>query len=326
LDKLDVLRRRLPYAGILTLILAAGSVQADENYPARPIRLIIPFAAGGGTDIIGRKFAARASVALGQNFIPDNRAGADGIVGTSEAARAKADGYTLLFGTTSTHVLSPAAMANPPYDATRDFAQIALLATVPMFIATNPSLPVRTLNDLIALARAHPDKLSYGSGASINHLAAELLKSKVPGLKIQHVPYKGSGQSVQDLVGGHIPMVVATYSSLSGNYKAGRVRVVAVLANSRSIAAPEIPTAIEAGVRAVAVSSNIVSAPARTSRAIIDVVHRATLMIARDLAFQKELADLGHEPVTDSSPEKAERFIRDEIVKWTPILKAKAAR
>jgi tripartite-type tricarboxylate transporter receptor subunit TctC len=208
----------------------------------------------------------------------------------------------------------------------KDFAQISVLAIVPMFVATNPSLPARSLKELIALAKAHPGKLSYGSGSSINHLAAELLKSKVPGLQIQHIPYKGSGQSVQDLIGGHIPMVMATYSSLSAHYRAGRVRVLAVLGDTRSVAAPEIPTAIESGVAAVAVSSNILSAPARTGLPVIDVVSKATLKIARDPAFQKELAELGHEPVSDSSPEQAERFVRSEIVKWTPILKANAAK
>jgi tripartite-type tricarboxylate transporter receptor subunit TctC len=224
-----VIQRAWAITPLLALVASAPAVQAQSKYPERPIRLIIPYAPGGATDIMGRKFAAHVGPLLGQNLIVNNKAGANGVIGTTEAARAKPDGYTLLVGTSSTHALNPTAMENPPYDPVKDFAPVAVLGIVPIVIAVHPSVPAKTLQELIAVVRKNPRKYSYGSSGfgSINHLAGELLQKQVPGFVIQHVPYKGSGPSAIDLIAGQIPLLISTFSSVSAYYKAGRLRILA---------------------------------------------------------------------------------------------------
>jgi tripartite-type tricarboxylate transporter receptor subunit TctC len=323
-----VIQRAWAITPLLALVASAPAVQAQSKYPERPIRLIIPYAPGGATDIMGRKFAAHVGPLLGQNLIVDNKAGANGVIGTTEAARAKPDGYTLLVGTSSTHALNPTAMENPPYDPVKDFAPVAVLGIVPIVIAVHPSVPAKTLQELIAVVRKNPRKYSYGSSGfgSINHLAGELLQKQVPGFVIQHVPYKGSGPSAIDLIAGQIPLLISTFSSVSAYYKAGRLRILAVFSEARMAASPEIPTALESGVPGMlAYTYSIVCAPAGTPPPVIDALYRATEQVIRDKSFQTESRDLGFESV-DSSPEKAGRFIREELARWAPIIKATGAK
>ncbi len=296
-------------------------VCAQRNYPERPIRMIIPYSPGGGTDTLGRRFAHQFGNALGQQIVVDNRAGANGIIGTTVAARAQPDGYTLVLGTVSTHSINPVTMDNLSYDPVKSFIPISILGTTAIAIAVHPSGP-KTLQELIALVRANPGKSSYGSAGtgSINHLSGELFKIKEGGLDIVHVPYKGSGQSIQDLVANQIPIAFVTISSGMQLHRAGRIRILAVFSEKRSQAAPEVPTALEAGgQRVLSYTYNVLCAPASTPAAIIDQIYQATSKVMRDAEFQKALFAEAIEPTTDSNPGAAAQFIQEERVKWEGV-------
>jgi len=305
-------------------LVAPGLARAQEQYPERAIRLVIPFAPGGQTDIMGRRYSAKIAPLLGQQMIVDNRSGGGGTIGATEVARARPDGYTLLIGTSSSHAINPTAMEKIPYDAIKDYAPIAILGTVPMSIVIHPSVPARDLRGFVAAAKARPGQFAYGSTGvgGINHLGGELFKMQAGGLNIIHVPYKSSGLSLQDLIGGHIPMVVATVSSAMVQHREKRVRILAVASDTRSRAAPDIPTAIEAGVPGmIAYTFNVVLAPAATPKPVIDRLHKATLAVMADEAFVKDLVSLGVEPITDSNPQHAAEFIKREIARWAPVIK-----
>ena len=314
-------------AGIAALILAATplATYAQSKFPERPVRLVVPFAPGGVNDIIGRRYAQEMTRVLGQTMIVDNRAGASGAIGSAEVARAKPDGYSLLIANSSTHVINQIAVSKLPYDALKDFAPIAVITVVPTGVAVHPSLPVRNLKQLIALAKANPGKLSYGSAGtgSITNLTGELFKKLGGGLNIVHIPYKGAGPGLQDLVAGHIPMYTPTISPAPLSYhKEGRIRMLAVCAEKRLQTAPDIPTAIEAGMPDMVVYSfNGILATAGTPRPVVDQLHQATLKVMADPDFQDFLRKAGAEPVTDSSPEKTTQFLVKEIARWTPIMK-----
>ena len=305
--------------------LSSVAAPAQVKYPERPIRLVVPFAPGGQNDLIGRRWAQKITPVLGQ-VIVENRAGAGGVIGAVEVARARPDGYTLLLSNTTTQVINPVAMSNPSYDALRDFAPVAVITVVPTSITVHPSLPVRSVKQLIALAKAAPGRLSYGSAGAgtITNLTGELFKAQGGGLDIVHVPYKGAGPGLQDLVAGHIPMYTPILSGAPLSYhRAGRLRMLAVCSEVRVSAAPEIPTAVEAGMAGMIVQAfNAVLAPAGTPRNIIDQLHQATIKIMSDEELQKDIRGDGAEPVTDSSPEKAARYVKDEIARWTPVIRA----
>ena len=310
-----------------TLALASVplSAAAQAKFPERPLRLVVPFAPGGVNDIIGRRYAQELTRVIGQNVIVDNRGGASGAIGSAEVTRAKPDGYTLLIANTSTHVVNPLIMANPGYDPLKDFAPIAVITVVPTGIAVHPLMPVKTLKQLVAFAKANPGKLSYGSAGtgSITNLTGELFKRSAGGLNIVHVPCKGAGPGLADLVAGHIPMYTPTISPAPLNYhKQGRIRMLAVCAEKRLQAAPDVPTAIEAGMPDMVVYSFAgILTTANTPKAIVDQLHEATLKAMADADFQDYLRKAGAEPVSDSSPEKMQRFLAAEIKRWTPVIR-----
>ena len=311
---------------LILIALVAPPALAQAKYPERSVRLVVPFAPGGVNDIIGRRYAQEMTRALGQTMIIDNKGGASGAIGSADVARSKPDGYSLVIANSSTHVINAIAMSNPGYDALKDFAPIAVIAVVPTGIAVHPSLPARNLKQLIAFAKANPGKLSYGSAGtgSITNLTGELFKKLGGGLDIVHIPYKGAGPGLQDLVAGHIPMYTPTISAAPLNYhKEGRIRMLAVCAEKRLQAAPDVPTAIEAGMPEMVVYSfNGILATAGTPRPIVDQLHQATLKVMADAEFQDFLRNAGAEPVTDSNPDKMLRFLKNEIARWTPIIKA----
>lgn len=324
MKRLDLFGFGLAFITILVLGLQALPVQAQGKYPERPVRLVIPFAPGGGTDIMGRRFANKVAPLLGQNVFVDNRGGAGGTIGTAEVARAKPDGYTLLLGTSSTHAINPSAMDNPPYDPVKDFVPIAVVGIIPMVIAVHP-IVAGSLQDLIKRVRGNPGKYSYGSAGmgSINHLTGELFKKQAGRLDIVHVPYKGAGAALVDLIAGQIPIAIVTVSSATALHRSGKVRVLATFGEKRSNAAPDIPTAVELGVpEMLGYTFNVLLAPAGAPKPIVDQLHQATMKVMSDAAFQKDLEGLSIEPVTDSNPEKATQFIKDELAKWAPIIKA----
>jgi tripartite-type tricarboxylate transporter receptor subunit TctC len=297
---------------------------AAQKFPERPIRLVVPFAPGGVNDVIGRKYAQELGRVLGPNVIVENKAGASGAIGSVDVARAKPDGHALLIANTTTHVINPIAMTNLSYDALKDFAPVAVITVVPTGVAVHPSLPARNLRQLIAFAKANPGKLSYGSAGtgSITNLTGELFKKLGGGLDIVHVPYKGAGPGLQDLVAGHIPMYTPTISAAPLQYhKEGRLRMLAICADKRLSAAADVPTVIEAGMpQMVVYSFNAILTTAGTPSAIVDQLHQATLKVMADTEFQEFLKKAGAEPVTDSSPDKTARFLKNEIARWTPVI------
>lgn len=311
-------------AAVMALALAATAATAQTKFPERPVRLVVPFAPGGVNDVIGRRYAQEMTRLLGQTVIVDNRSGASGSIGSSEVARAKPDGHVLLIGNTTTHVLNPILMPGLNYDPIKDFSAIAIIAVVPTGVAIHPSLPVKTLKQLIAFAKENPGKLSYGSAGagSITNLTGELFKTLGGGLDIVHVPYKGAGPGLQDLIAGHIPIYTPTISaSPLAFHRDGRLRMLAIASDKRLPAAPEIPTAIEAGMPGMVVYTfNAIFAAPGTPRPIVDQLHQATLRTLGDRDMQEFLRKAGAEPVADSSPEKTARFLMKEIARWTPII------
>ena len=309
----------------LAFCLSAAAL-AQGKYPDRPVRLVVPFPPGGETDLVGRLWAQAVMPHLGGTIVVENKAGAGGAIGSTEVARAKADGYTLLSGQTTTHVINPIAMSKPPYDAQRDFVPIGVISTTPTAILVNPSFPATNLRELAALAKANPGKYSFGSAGSgtITNLTGELFKIQAGGLNIQHVPYKGGNPAMQDVIAGHIPMATLILSStMLGHHRSGKLRILAVNSDARVRAAPDIPTAIESGIDGMRVQVfNAIFAPAGTPNEIVQALHQATAKAKGEALLRDGLEKAGAELVADSSPEAAARYIREEIARWTPIVKA----
>jgi tripartite-type tricarboxylate transporter receptor subunit TctC len=313
---------------VLGLAAAAGSVRgvsAQEPYPAHPIRLVIPSVPAGVHDVIGRLWAERVKAVLG-TIVIDNRGGGGGIIGATDVARAQPDGYSILLGSTSTQVLSPAAMERPPYDPVKSFAGVSVFAFSSTSVVVNPALPVHSLKELIAYAKANPGKLSYGSSGngSITNVAGELFKRLAGGLDIVHVPYKGIGQGITDMISGTIPMFSANATAqILDLHRAGKARILSINADERIKAAPEIPTSTEAGLPGmVAQTTFAIFAPAGTPAPIVARLDAATQRVMADPDFQKQLLNLGFEPVQGVGGDKATEMFKVELERWTPILKA----
>lgn len=290
-----------------------------QNYPTRPVRLIVPFAPGGNTDIIARAIAPRMVQDLGQQILIDNRGGAGSTIGTNMAAKSSPDGYTLLM-VSSAHVINPAARKNMPYDSVKDFAAVTLVADVPNVLAVHPSLPVHNIRQLTALSRTRPGELLYatpGRGTS-SHLAIEMLASSAK-IKLTQVPYKGVGPATIDLVAGHVHMMFASMPASIQHVRSGRLRMIAQAGAVRSPAAPEVPTMIEQGMRDFVVSSGFgMFAPAGTPRAIVDRVNAAVKKALSDPDVRSSLSSQGAEPV-GNSPDEYDRYNRTEIEKWSRV-------
>ena len=317
------------WGGVTAVVLTAAAVgpcAAQTQYPTRPVRLIVPFAPGGVNDLIGRKYAQEMARVLGANMIVENKAGASGVIGAVDVARAKPDGYTLLLGGTTTHVINPAAMTKPAYDAEKQFAPIGIMILAPTSVAVHPSVPAKNLKQLAALAKANPGGLSHASSGTgtVTHLTGELFKKLGGNLDMVHIPYKGAGPAMIDLVAGHVPVFTPTLSPGSLSYhRTGRLRMLAICAEQRVQAAPEVPTSKESGMPGLVVEANIATlAPAGTPKSIIDQLHEAQTKVMLDPGFQAFLRESGAVPVTDSSPEKAAQFLKKEFARWTPIIKA----
>ncbi|MCC6532509.1 MAG: tripartite tricarboxylate transporter substrate binding protein [Burkholderiales bacterium] len=309
--------------------LAAASTTRAQTYPERTIRLIVPFPPGGQTDNVSRVLGNALSVQLGQQVVIDNRAGAAGTIGSAEAARALPDGYTLLMGTASTHAINPSFMSRLPYDVVKDFAPVITLGTGPMTISVHPSVPARSLGQLIADAKTHPGRYLYGTAGvgTINHLGGEIFKSRAGGLDIVHVPYKGAGPAVNDLIGGQIPITCSSLSSVIAHHRSGRLRTLAVLKEERSVGAPEIPTAAEAGLDdAVAYTFNMIFVPAATPRGIVERLSTTMRQIAAERNFAQTMIKMGVDPIADSDPSKAAAMLRTEIARYKPVIHALALR
>jgi len=304
--------------------LAAGRrALAQARYPQRPIRLIVPFVPGGINDTVARLWADRVKMTLGTVVI-ENQGGAGGAVGAASVARAQPDGYTILLGGIGSQVLNPIAMSKPLYDPVKDFEPIAILAVSALTFAVNPALPVHSLKDLIAYAKANPGKLAYGSAGtgSGTHLAGELFKLLAGTPDIVHVPYKGTGASVTDVISGQVPMIIANVTGqILELHKSGKLRMIATTAPERLSAEPDIPTAVESGLPGmIAANFTGLFAPARTPQPIIERIAAATSAAMADAGVRKNFADQGMELYLESTPEKTRRFVEEDIARWTPVI------
>jgi tripartite-type tricarboxylate transporter receptor subunit TctC len=329
---MKVMNRRALLIGASALAgtagLAAPAAFSQDKYPSRPIKFVIPFPAGGPTDVLGRRYAERLSTMLGQPVVVDNKAGAGGIVGADLVAKSKPDGYTMLLGSSSTQVSSPLLMPNAPYHPVKDFT-LFIIGFVPMVIACNPALPAKTLPELVALLKANPDKYRYSSSGmgSINHLGAELFKLKGGNLVSLHVPYKGNSPALQAALSGEVDWMLDTFGTSYSHYKSGKLRYLAICTEKRSTVAPEIPTTGECGMPDVLVSTvNPVALPAGTPQDIVQAIAEATRKIMSDEKLQAELRGMSIEPVADADPVKSAAYFTAEMERWAPIIKASGAK
>lgn len=321
-------RREILSYGLASLSVTAWSplqALAQAKYPDHPIKLVVPFSAGGVVDAVGRQFAERVKPHLGTVVI-ENVGGAGGTLGMGEVAKAKPDGYTLGLCNTSTMVINPAIMPKISYDAEKDFIPISVLAISASGIIINPKVPATNLKEFVAYAKANQAKLSYGSAGAgtMTHLAGELFKHLIDAPQIVHVPYKGAGPSIKDLVSGQVQFATINVTGqLLQLHDSRQVNILAVTSQARLKGAPNIPTAVEAGLpNMIASLFTGLVAPTRTPKAIVDQIYQAASKTMHDAAMQKALIDQGLEPIVDSSPEKMQAFLKEEKARWLPVLKA----
>jgi tripartite-type tricarboxylate transporter receptor subunit TctC len=318
-------RRNLLKSALASVSAAAWPFSAAHAYPDRTVRLVVPFSPGGATDVAGRLWAERMKPLLG-TVVVENKGGGGGVIGATEVARSQPDGHTFLFGNTSTQVLIPAVAKQPAYDPLKDFVAVYILCVSPNSIVVHESVPARTLQELITYAKANPGKLSYGSAGTgtMTNLAGELFKQLIGAPDIVHIPYKGAAPGVTDLASGHIPMMTPNVGgTLLEFHRAGKVRILAVTSEKRLKIAPDIPTAIEAGLPGMlAANFNGLFGPAGIPKSIVDQIAQATATAIKDEGFQKPLIASGFEPILDSGPDAALRMVADELKRWVPIMKA----
>jgi len=292
----------------------------SQSYPVKSVRMIVPWSAGGVADITARLVGRKLSENTGQNFVVDNRAGATGIIGSEIAARAPADGYTLLMGTTTTHATNPVMFKKLPYDSIKDFAPVSLVADAPFVLLVHPSLPVRSVEELIALARARPGQLTYGSSGvgGSSHLGFELFNA-MAGIKTVHVPYKGLAPATLDLLAGNITMSWDSTAAATPYIRDKRLRALGIGSAKRSALMPEIPTVAESGLAGFELGSwSALFAPALTPSDIVRRLQHEVAVAIRDPALREQLAALGAEPVGSTS-EALAAVLRNDVVKWTKI-------
>jgi tripartite-type tricarboxylate transporter receptor subunit TctC len=287
------------------------------------VRFIVPFAPGGSTDTLARTLAQRLSEALGQQFVVDNRSGGNGNIGTELVARAAADGQTILLGYIANLGIGPSLYAKLPFDPVKDFAPITLLAVSPNILVAHPSLPVKSVRELVAYAKANPQKVNYASAAvaSLGHLAGELLNSSA-GIQMQHVPYKGSGQAVIDLLAGQIQIMFSGMSSVMPHIKGGKLRPLAVTGAQRSPAAPDVPTIAEGGYPGFEASAwYAVLAPAGTADKVVARLNQEIVHALKLPGVRERLENVGFELV-GGTPDACATYMRSEITKWSRVVKA----
>ena len=311
----------------LLLLLAFTPLAWGQSYPAKPIHLIVPFPPGGPTDIVGRLVAQKISDGVGQPVVVENRAGAGGTVGSIAAAKAPADGYTLLYGSTSTLAIAPSLYRSLPYDPRKSFAPISLVSRGPILVVVNAQVPARTLKEFIDLAKKQPGKLSYSSAGSGTppHLAGELFKA-VAGVDLLHVPYKGGAPAINDLVGGQVEAIFEGQVALMPHLRSGRARALAITGSARSPELPDVPTAAEAGLPQYDANfwSGLV-APAGTPEEAIARLNAVLVKSLQSPELRENLAKQGLE-ASGNTPQQFAAYIGTEMQKWAAVVKASGAK
>ncbi|MBR1237313.1 tripartite tricarboxylate transporter substrate binding protein [Bradyrhizobium sp. AUGA SZCCT0182] len=311
----------------LAVIIAVGfaaslnSAQA-QNYPTRAITLVIPFAPGGSTSIVGRGIADKMSELLGEKVVVDNRPGAGGTIGTKAVAKSDPDGYTLVLGYTGTLAIGPSLYKSAGYDPRKDFAPIGLIGNAPNSLVVHPSFPAKTVAELIAHAKANPGKVNFGSAGAgtVSHITGEYF-ARTAGITLVHIPYKGTGPALTDLLGGHIPMAFAPIPASHPNVSAGKLRALAVTSTTRSSLLPDVPTMAEAGVAGFDASLYYgLAAPAGTPRPIIDKLNKVLRDALGSDEVKRQLANDGTE-ITPGTPEDYADFIDKDEKKWSQLIK-----
>src|SRR5438128_1677664 len=319
---------RLATRSTAAAILVACSLLTPafgQSFPNKPIRLIVPYGAGGGSDVVSRHLAHQLSETWGHQVLVDNKPGASGLLGAELVAKSPPDGYTIMLGVVANLCIAPALQPEAlRYDPAKAFAPITIIANIPVMIAVNPEVPAQNLAEFIALARSKPGRLNFGTAGAggFPHLAAELFKS-VAGVNLTHVPYKASVAAVTDLVGGRLDAVFDYLPSTMPQVRAGRARALAIASPTRSPAAPDVPTAVEAGLgNYQAISWFGILAPAGTPRPIVEQYHREIVRVVNLPEVRKQFASQGAEVSTSASPEEFARMIRADTVRWTEVIRA----
>lgn len=313
--------------GLLTAAIALTTVAAAQNYPTRPITLVVPFPPGGSTTIVARIVTERMADAIGQQFVVDNRGGAGGTLGTRQVAKSAPDGYTLALGYSGTLAIAPSLFPNLGYDVRADFAPIGRIGAAPSAVVVHPSFPARSVAELIAYAKANPGKVNYGSAGigTVGHVAGEYFAIE-SGIKLVHIPYKGTGPAITDLLGGHIPLSFSPIPAVHESAKSGLLRMLAVTSAKRSTLLPDIPTVAESGVPGFdAVLRYGLVAPAGTPRAIIERLNTALRMALESKEVRNRLAIEGAEPLP-STPEEYALDIDREETQWSTVIKTSGAK
>ena len=313
--------RRLFLAAMATIACLHGAAFA-QTYPTKPVRIVVPFPPGGGTDIGTRILAQKLSEAWGQSVVVENKGGAAGIVGSEFTAKAAPDGYTLMMGNIGTHAINVSLYKKLPYDPVRDFAPVSQVAGLPLFLLVHPSVPANSTTDLVALLKSKPGQFDYsssGSGGSM-HVAAELFKS-MAGVRIVHIPYKGGGPAVADLIAGQVKISFATVLETLGHVKSGKVRALAVTSSRRSLAAPEYPTLAESGLAGYESTSWLaLFAPAGTPREIVARVSADAARVMNTPEVRERFVAQGADPI-GSTPEQLAAVLARDIAKYAKVMK-----
>jgi tripartite-type tricarboxylate transporter receptor subunit TctC len=321
------LRRRqfLHLAAGAAALPAVSRIARAQAYPTRPIRLVVPFPPGGGYDAIARLWSEKIKPLLGA-IVVENQGGGGSSLGAATVARARPDGYTILLGGSSTHITEAILKSRPLYDPLKDLEPIFNIAVTAFALVINPLVPAKTLREFIDHVKANRGKLSYGHAGvgSINHLTGEMFKSLAGIPDLVHVPYRGAGPATADAISGQVAMVIpAVTGQLLEFHQTGKLRILAVTSPRRLIAAPEIPTAVEAGLPGMISQQSIgLFAPAGTPKAIIEQIAQATRAALAERTYQQMLIESGFEPDTDSTPERFRSLIEDDLARWAPLVKA----
>jgi tripartite-type tricarboxylate transporter receptor subunit TctC len=307
------------------MLAAAAATASAQGYPAKPVRFVVPYAPGGSTDTLARTIGVKLTDLLGQQVVVDNRPGASGNIGMEIVAHALPDGYTIVLGYIANLAIDPSLYSKMPYDPVRDFAPITQLASSPNVLVAHPSVPVTSFKDLLVKAKQGQFNFASAGVGSVGHLTGELL-NQMAGVRMVHVPYKGSGQAVTDLLGGHVQLMFSGFSSTLPHIKAGRLRALAVTGAQRSPAAPDVPTIAESGFPGFEATAWYgVLAPAKTPKPVVSRLHDDIVKVLQEPDVKNRLSGLGFE-IVGSTPEQFSAYIKSEIKKWAKAVKASGAK